>query len=75
MKRLLLPLILGTLLFNGAACAGDHLWSQSLPDYSQGYDETRDPARDLTAATAKASAEGKKVLLLVGANGAAGARR
>jgi thioredoxin-related protein len=66
MKRLLLPLILGTLLFNGAACADDHLWSQSLPDYSQGYDETRDPARDLAAATAKASAEGKKVLLLVG---------
>ena len=66
MKRLLLPLILGTLLFNGAACAGDHLWSQSLPAYSQGYDETRDPARDLAAATAKASAEGKKVLLLVG---------
>ncbi len=66
MKRLLLPLILGSLLFNGAACAGDHLWSQSLPDYSQGYDETRDPARDLAAATAKASAEGKKVLLLVG---------
>jgi thioredoxin-related protein len=66
MKRLLLPLILGTLLFNGTACADDHLWSQSLPDYSQGYDETRDPARDLAAATAKASAEGKKVLLLVG---------
>ena len=66
MKRLLLPLMLGTLLFNGAACAGDHLWSQSLPAYSQGYDETRDPARDLAAATAKASAEGKKVLLLVG---------
>ncbi|WP_404836633.1 thioredoxin family protein [Aeromonas media] len=66
MKRLLLPLVLGTLLFNGAARAGDHLWARGLPDYSQGYDEQRDPARDLAAATAKASAEGKKVLLLVG---------
>ncbi|MBL0512293.1 thioredoxin family protein [Aeromonas media] len=66
MKRLLLPLVLGTLLFNGAARAGDHLWARGLPDYSQGYDETRDPAKDLLAATAKASAEGKQVLLLVG---------
>ncbi|MDX7898168.1 thioredoxin family protein [Aeromonas media] len=66
MKRLLLPLMLGTLLFNGAARAGDHLWARGLPDYSQGYDEQRDPARDLAAATAKASAEGKKVLLLLG---------
>ncbi|WP_429160025.1 thioredoxin family protein [Aeromonas media] len=66
MKRLLLPLVLGTLLFNGAARAGDHLWARGLPDYSQGYDEQRDPARDLAAATAKAQSEGKKVLLLVG---------
>ncbi|MFM5508527.1 thioredoxin family protein [Aeromonas rivipollensis] len=66
MKRLLLPLVLGTLLFNGAARAGDHLWARGLPDYSQGYDETRDPAKDLLAATAKAQQEGKQVLLLVG---------
>jgi thioredoxin-related protein len=66
MKRLLLPLVLGTLLFNGAARAGDHLWARGLPDYSQGYDETRDPAKDLLAATAKAQQEDKQVLLLVG---------
>ena len=66
MNRLLLPLVLGTALFHGEAYSAGHLWSQTLPDYSQGYDEQRDPARDLAAATAKASAEGKKVLLLVG---------
>lgn len=66
MNRLLLPLVLGTALFHGEAYSAGHLWSQSLPDYSQGYDEQRDPARDLAAATAKASTEGKKVLLLVG---------
>lgn len=62
MNRLLLPLVLGTALFHGEAYSAGHLWSQTLPDYSQGYDEQRDPARDLAAA----SAEGKKVLLLVG---------
>ena len=36
MKRLLLPPMLGPLLFNGAACSGRPPWSQSLPDYSQG---------------------------------------
>lgn len=66
MKRLLLPLVLGTLLFNGAARAGDHLWARGLPDYSQGYDEQRDPARDLAAATIRAQQEDKQVLLLVG---------
>ncbi|BBS86760.1 thioredoxin family protein [Aeromonas media] len=66
MKRLLLPLMLGTLLFNGAARAGDHLWARGLPDYSQGYDEQRDPAKDLAAATIRAQQEDKQVLLLVG---------
>ncbi|MGE6232780.1 MULTISPECIES: thioredoxin family protein [Aeromonas] len=66
MKRLLLPLVLGTLLFNGAARAGDHLWARGLPDYSQGYDEQRDPAKDLAAATIRAQQEDKQVLLLVG---------
>ena len=66
MKRLLLPLVLGTLLFNGAVRAGDHLWARGLPDYSQGYDEQRDPARDLAAATIRAQQEDKQVLLLVG---------
>ena len=66
MKRLLLPLVLGTLLFNGAARAGDHLWARDLPDYSQGYDERRDPAKDLAAATIRAQQEDKQVLLLVG---------
>lgn len=66
MKRLLLPLMLGTALFNGAAQAADHLWAKGLPDYSQGYDEQRDPVKDLAAASAKAEQEGKKVLLLVG---------
>ena len=66
MKRLLLPLVLGTLLFNGAARAGDHLWARGLPDYSQGYDERRDPAKDLAAATIRAQQEDKQVLLLVG---------
>lgn len=59
MKRLLLPLMLGTLLFNGAARAGDHLWARGLPDYSQGYDEQRDPAKDLAAATIRAQQEDK----------------
>ncbi|MFM5191909.1 thioredoxin family protein [Aeromonas media] len=66
MKRLLLPLVLGTLLFNGTARAGDHLWARGLPDYSQGYDEQRDPAKDLAAATIRAQQEDKQVLLLVG---------
>ncbi|MGE6291722.1 thioredoxin family protein [Aeromonas media] len=66
MKRLLLPLVLGTLLFNGAARAGDHLWARGLPDYSQDYDEQRDPAKDLAAATIRAQQEDKQVLLLVG---------
>ena len=66
MKRLLLPLVLGTLLFNGAVRAGDHLWARGLPDYSQGYDEQRDPAKDLAAATIRAQQEDKQVLLLVG---------
>lgn len=66
MKRLLLPLMLGSALLNGMAQAADHLWARGLPDYSQGYDEQRDPANDLAAASARANAEGKKVLLLVG---------
>ncbi|WP_421246395.1 thioredoxin family protein [Aeromonas sanarellii] len=66
MKRLLLPLMLGAALCHGAAQAADHLWARGLPDYSQGYDETRDPAKDLAAATTRAQQEGKKVLLLVG---------
>lgn len=66
MKRLLLPLVLGTALFHGEAYSASHLWAKALPDYSQGYDEQRDPAQDLASATAKAQREGKKVLLLVG---------
>ncbi|MDM5134969.1 thioredoxin family protein [Aeromonas salmonicida] len=66
MKRLLLPLLLGTALFHGEAYSAGHLWAKALPDYSQGYDEQRDPAQDLASATAKAQREGKKVLLLVG---------
>lgn len=66
MKRLLLPLVLGTALFHGEAYSASHLWAKALPDYSQGYDEQRDPAQDQASATAKAQREGKKVLLLVG---------
>lgn len=66
MKRLLLPLALGATLFHGAALSATPLWTQALPDYSQVYDERRDPAQDLAAATAKAKSESKKVLLLVG---------
>ena len=56
----------GPLGFNGAACAGDHLWSQSLPDYSQGYDETRDPARDPPPLPPRPVPRARKSLLLVG---------
>ena len=68
--------MLGTLLFNGAAMRGDHpLELRARPLTARAMTRRGIPARDLAAATAKASAEGKKVLLLVGANGAAGAGR
>lgn len=68
MNQLLLSfsLVLCTVLFPDQAYSASHLWSQSLPDYSQRYDEKRDPAQDLTAAASRAQQEGKKILLQVG---------